>query len=47
MCNAIPLSTKVAQFPWFMFGHVQRMPEETTTQKLMKSAVIGFNNYQP
>ena len=31
-CNAVPLSVKLAQYIWFMFGHLLRMSEDTPTR---------------
>ncbi|XP_033111648.1 uncharacterized protein LOC117112649 [Anneissia japonica] len=46
MCNATPLSTKVAQLRWSMFGHVLRMPENTPAQRALEFAVVASNKYQ-
>ena len=46
ICYIIPLSAKVAQQQWTMFGYVQRMPGETPTQESVEFAVIGSNNYR-
>ena len=46
MCNTTPLSTKVAQYRWSMFGHIIRMPEDTPAQKALEFAVVGSNKYK-
>ena len=46
MCKTTPLSTKVHQLRWTMFGHVLRMPEDTPAQKALEFAVVGSNKYK-
>ena len=45
-CNTIPLSTKVVQLRWSMFGHVLRMAEDTPAQKALEFAVTGSQKYK-
>jgi len=46
LCDTIPLSRKVAQQRWSMFGHVLRMPEDTPAQQSLEFAVDGSNKYR-
>ncbi|XP_035689837.1 uncharacterized protein LOC118425125 [Branchiostoma floridae] len=46
LCNTGPLSTKVKQARWTMFGHVLRMPTNTPAQQALEFALIGSNTYK-
>ena len=46
MCKTTPLSTKVRQLRWTMFGHVLRMPEDTPAQKALEFAIVGSSKYK-
>ena len=46
ICDAAPLSTKVAQQRWSMFSHILRMPEDTPAQKALEFAILGANKYK-
>ena len=46
MCNVVPLSVRVNQQRWSMFGHVLRMPENTPAQQALEFAVLGSSKYR-
>ncbi len=46
MCKVVPLSVRVNQQRWSMFGHVLRMPENTPAQQALEFAVLGSNKYR-
>ena len=47
MCNVAPLSVRVNQQRWSMFGHVLRMPVSTLAQQALEFAVLGSSKYDP
>ena len=46
MCNVVPLSVRVKQQRWSMFGHVLQMPETTPAQQAMEFALFGSKKYR-
>ncbi|KAI8502518.1 hypothetical protein Bbelb_201060 [Branchiostoma belcheri] len=36
VCNTEPLSVKVEKLRWSLFGHILRMPQDTTAQKALE-----------
>ena len=47
ICNVVPLSVRVNQQRWSMFGHVLWMPENIPAQQALEFAVLGSRNTDP